>query len=1038
MKEDYDFDPNTEGNQANPYVDNTNLEAVKQELSVAREAELNILYTQGDSLDHDPSARLNEIRTSEITAEQQIQELKLKLDELMASIQSISTEPQEEGTETPPPQEGETQVNPLQNEEILQLQDQLNRLTSYKNELSSSDKFWDSLVNIHKEYQSNVYKENFFNGQAINGESQGGYNTLTAFEDMLYQIQSGNTGVNFSFNSQSIESFDNLFREIDDGDTSNDQEQIRQKIVDLKKNVISNIPTIQNETWFKEFLESNTSTLNRIGETTLSLQKQTEDLHKAFMAMITGESSEITLDGVTYKSSDEIKAQIINNTVYLQDLNLNKEFLSTISSIAGLEGDAQGSLIIDSANGFDSDVENATRLREETETKYRTIELQNALEEDLNSVEELTAALQGFENGDGGDIESVREQLLKVKTDILNNISEAMGNPELKALLEKMMGEFGQNDPAREASQTKLEELQKAFVSMVRGDSNEITIAGVTYNSADEIKAQILRTTSFIQGLDNDDAFSKQLKAIMGASGDDRTELINNVIGDFETESTTFQKLEQTTLAECRTLELKTLINQDFDRLTALELALKGGDGENLDEVRESIVDVKTALLDNLLEAKENPELRTLFEDASKKFDSLSLESQAQTQNLSSLQYAFIAMMAGGSAVVNGTAYQDPESLKNELLKTNSYLMDVNADRDFFLQIGNILNSDDSDADAEMLAELRSDISSTFENNQNLEDLASLDYRSMELRGLLTTRMVGRVPNYEVAGVNNQSVDDINNALKQVTAEEALLREQFGLQSENSTINQMFAHLMDQMVDSRVLDLQNTQSYLEQSQNQFYEMARNLGYMAPTSFYFEDPNLVAVRLELSRVQEYQNQTNELQTYWDKIITESNEAAPAETLPKVKITTQALRSAPPPPATETKPTESDTTETSTTQNNTPDAFKAITLTNQQNVSGLTQIFDLVSDRDSVESLKTRHEQIRDELEYLINKLESLDKNSPAYQAERNKLMGSITDLQSALSGLVQQMGKSSLLENIGKSVKEAISQASIYQRIYSNF
>ncbi len=1028
MKEDYDFDPNTEGNQANPYVDNTNLEAVKQELSVAREAELNILYTQGDSLDHDPSARLNEIRTSEITAEQQIQELQLKLDELMASIQNVSMEPQEEGTE----------ITPLPNEEVLQLQDQLTRMTSYRNELSSSDKFWDSLVNIHKEYQSNVYKENFFNGQAIDGESQGGYNTLTAFEDMLYQIQSGNTGINFSFNSQSIQSFDNLFREIDDGDSTNDQEQIRQKIVDLKKNVISSIPTIQNETWFKEFLQSNTATLNRIDETTLALQKQTEDLHNAFMAMVTGESSEITLGGVTYKSADEIKAQIINNTVYLQDLTSNKEFLSKISSIAALEGDAQGSLIVDSAYSFDSDVENATKLREETEAKYRTIELEHIIENDFDALKELNATLKQIESTNTGDASQVREQISKLKTDILNNLAEAKDNPELKSLLQSAADEFGVNNDSKQASQAKLDQLHDAFISMVKGDITQVTVAGVVYKSVDQIKEQILNTTTYLQELNNNSDFSQQMKKIIGSTGDDTTELINNTIAGLQSESVTFQKLEQTTLAEYRTLELETLITQDFDKLDALELALKGGDGENLDEVRRDILDVKTALLDNLLEAKENPELKPLLEDASKRFDSLSLESQAQSNNLNALQFAFISMMAGGSAIVNGTAYQDPESLKAELLKTNSYLMDINAEKDFFLQIGNILSSDDKDADAEMLAELRTDISSDFENNQNLADLASLDYRSMELRGLLTTRMIGRIPNYEVAGVDNQSVDDINNALKQVAEEEARLREQFNLQDENSTVNQIFARIMDQMVDSRVTDLQNTQNYLEQSQNQFYEMARNLGYIAPQSFYFEDPNLVAVRLELNKVQDYQNQTNDLQTYWDKIIAESNQATPAEAPATVQIKPMALRSAPPPPSTETKPTESNTTETSTTQNNTPDAFKAITLTNQQNVIGLTQIFDLVSDRDSVESLKTRHEQIKEELEYLVNRLESLDKNSPGYQAERQKLMGSITDLQSALSGLVQQMGKSSLLENIGKSVKEAISQASIYQRIYSNF
>lgn len=616
LNEPYDYDLKTEELEPNPYVDNTDIDAIRQVLSETRNEEYNLLNTTGDTLEHDPSVRYNEVKSDEALVEQKIKELQARLDAL--------------NTESP---------NESENAEIAKINEELERLTEYKGELSSSDKFWSDVTSSHKIFEVSMQrKEQFFNGVSASGETSGGYNKLLELNGLLTFLESGKDGNNYDIDLktegiQKPQGITNL----------NDRNEIRNQILKLRTELLSQIPVIKDENWFKTFLGESENTLGKIDEEAIALQKKTDDLNQAFISLISGEVTEVTIGDIKYSSVAEVTNQLLNTNSYMQDLTATKEFLNQINKIASTN---------DSAPAV---------------------------------------------------------------TDATKNL-------------------------------------------LLQQDQS--------------------------------------------------------------------LKIEQATLAM---------------------------------------------------------------------------------------------------------------------------------------------------------------------------------YRTLELQGLLTNLMVGRVPTFSVDGVA-MDIDSISTALNQVKEHEVRLREEAGIEENKiSELNLSFARKMHQMVDNRINDLNLTEKYLGEIGQIFYGMVRSLGYMVPDSYYLEDPNLIAVKMERQRVEEYKNGIAETEAYWNKITDDSKNQ-------------------------EEKPT---------TQPAAKNIAKTLTQDNERKVSNLREIFDFVSERESVENLKSREEEIKQEIEYQINKLNALVNNSPNFRFDKQKLLDEIDGLKSRLSGILQQKSHANLMEQIGNAVKETLSKESIYQGIYSS-
>ena len=64
--------------------DVNSIDTIKQQLAQARQEESSFLSTFGDSLEHDPSVRYDEIKSDELAAEQRVTELQTSLEKLKA------------------------------------------------------------------------------------------------------------------------------------------------------------------------------------------------------------------------------------------------------------------------------------------------------------------------------------------------------------------------------------------------------------------------------------------------------------------------------------------------------------------------------------------------------------------------------------------------------------------------------------------------------------------------------------------------------------------------------------------------------------------------------------------------------------------------------------------------------------------------------------------------------------------------------------------------------------------------------------------
>ena len=342
LKTQYDYDPDQEGLQPYPGIDNGDLTSIQESLSLARKEQYD-LTEQMAPIDVDPLLRLDEIEESRLLTDKKISELQTQLEEVMGVN---NNEPSEE------------EVNNLET-----LQDELNRMLSYRNELKNSQTFWNDLVDYQKEYEAVMLKNSFFDGTSVDGQSTGGFNTLVQLEALLQHLESGNDGSQFD---GTVEGLSNL----------NDKTEVRQKIAELQTELLGKIESVQNEEWYQDFLNNSQTNLTRVDTETTDLQKKLDELNKAFISMITGSTQEAKIGDQTYTSTQDLKEQIIRTSSYLEELNGQKSFFGDVLKISNADSDSVNSMVDESGQQILARVENYAKADELTSAQYTTMEWQ--------------------------------------------------------------------------------------------------------------------------------------------------------------------------------------------------------------------------------------------------------------------------------------------------------------------------------------------------------------------------------------------------------------------------------------------------------------------------------------------------------------------------------------------------------------------------------------------------------------------------------------------------------------------------------------
>ncbi len=426
----------------------------------------------------------------------------------------------------------------------------------------------------------------------------------------------------------------------------------------------------------------------------------------------------------------------------------------------------------------------------------------------------------------------------------------------------------------------------------------------------------------------------------------------------------------------------------------------------NKNEIREQIARLQVELLNEIPAVKNETWFKTFLNGTEGTIGKIDEEAQALEAKTNSLNQAFISMVSGelSEVTIGDVKYSSVDAVRNQILRTNSYLQDLNAEKDFLNQINNIASADDPDS-------LIDDASENLFLNQSqflkVKNATFAMYRTMELQGLLTNLTIGKSPSYSIPGVSNNIIL-ITAALAKAEKNETTLMEEAGITPESTALLHLeFTKKMNAMVSNKISDLQKAEQFLVKTSQMVHMRIQSTGYLAPNSLLAEDPNLQVVRFLLKKIQTYKNQVNESEAYWNKVVDDSRQAALNNT-------------------------------SDDTSNNSSGTIQTIIARTGKNIKTLKGVFDFMSSRDTVENLESQEAIIKDEIAYQIRKLNSLSRSSPTFQADKQRILSEISNLEGSLSQIVQEKSRSTFMDQITASVKDTLSRESTYKKFYTSY
>ena len=437
------------------------------------------------------------------------------------------------------------------------------------------------------------------------------------------------------------------------------------------------------------------------------------------------------------------------------------------------------------------------------------------------------------------------------------------------------------------------------------------------------------------------------------------------------------------------------------------------------DEIRNQITKLKTDLLDEISSVKDETWFKSFLDSSGESLSKIDEGTQALQEKINNLNQVFISMASGDLKECNtgGVTYSSISAVEGQLLRSTSYLQDLINTGSFINQIKNITSAD-SDTQAGLIADAKKSLLSEQKKYSQIDQVTSAMYKTMELEGLLTNLNTATESMFKIDGVDNNDISAVTEVLKTAKENETKLREESGITPETAAETSLaFTKKMNELVSGRINELNMVEQYLTQASQVFYKMIETLGSSAPDSFYFEDPNLTAIRMEIKRVGDYKTEMSETEAYWNKIVSNNTTAKPvAGNQSPPAVTLASKPSSPPQP---------------------PAAVKSFAESSGKKISNLMEIFDMVDQGESVEELKSREASITQEIKSLTSKLKTLFGSPTASPSDKQKVLDTIGELKSTLSGIQQDMSHASLMGQIGNSVKETLSKESIYQNIYSS-
>lgn len=442
-------------------------------------------------------------------------------------------------------------------------------------------------------------------------------------------------------------------------------------------------------------------------------------------------------------------------------------------------------------------------------------------------------------------------------------------------------------------------------------------------------------------------------------------------------------------------------------------------DLNNKSEIREKILVLQKQLINQIPEIKDESWFQTFLEDNESTLAENAAEIIATQRKVNSLNYAFTKMAAGEQSEVTiaGVTYVGIDQVKNQILNSNSYLQDLNLSQEFLNQVKVIASSDDPSS---LTAGVTEKLTDEYNNLSKVDSAMSAMYKTLELQGLLTNLTVRKGASYSVEGVSYDVVS-VTAALMESKENQKALMDAAGISPESvSLVNLMFTNKMEQMVNDRIANLQVTEKFLDDLSKSFYQRLMSLGYDVPYSFYYQDPNLTVIRAELKDVQTYKGVMDQDQAYWSALLEEQrrHEAEVASTsTPTVLLKPLAA-----------KCSTSSTSKPSGTLNE-------VITRNETGIDDLTGTSDFMSGRESIDSLKDRQKSVKEELEYEISNLKNLNPRSTTFLADKDRIMGRIAELEMSVNSILQEISRTSMMDNVASSLEESLSRQSLYQKMY---
>ena len=448
-----------------------------------------------------------------------------------------------------------------------------------------------------------------------------------------------------------------------------------------------------------------------------------------------------------------------------------------------------------------------------------------------------------------------------------------------------------------------------------------------------------------------------------------------------------------------------------YNRLLELESTLKNyesGKGTEADfqKINEEITRLRTELISKIPNIKDTDYFKEIF--AAEPVQKFTQEQELVQKKVQEMEKALTELLSGSvtEIKIGETTYKDIDSLKAQLLKTNSYLQSLGETVSFYTRMESFANTPNPIKDAD-LEDAKNEVRLRAETSTKTDNYNAVKYQTMLLEAVKISVEMGIIPSFAPDDLNLDNSDSLDKEINTLKEKEAKLKGELGLtESSDANLRLSFETAMNNSLNLRIADLEKTKEILDEATRYFAELLKNSETPVPDSYYHKDPYLIYVTSEIERLQQYKQTRDDIQTYWEKIVGTDPNNNPD------------------------KPKPEDIKD--------PKSLKSIQTNSRTTITNLRYLFDIISDRESLEMLEGEERRIIGEIEYELGKAKNDYKNHPLFSPQKNPSLDKVTELRSSLRNVLQLKSHALFMSQLESSVKESISKESVMNTIYSQY